>query len=484
MTQFLHIPTPRLLQWLSGGTLALRLRRTLRGWVWLRLLYGDGSSPLVDLPTTFRYGLVRDRLFAPSHPRADTATVADMEHRCRGSHCLCQTPTHVLLFQQHPHLDKADWVAELADLSGFSVEALEEELRACAFATVHRTLRDDLTWLTKLGWLASVGRGQWRKKAPQDWPTLPDHLLAGYGTPDLSPQEQQSLLAVLEEIAFLRPQLAVVVDTLWQRITTQPPAPLPLDRPRRLFVHLDYVLSENAQEQVDQHQHDLEQLWHSPEGGVVQFDYFSARRQQPQRVTAYPVCLHYARRAKYLTVFGTTPQGNLGWWNYRLDRISSPRLHILPWGDPAIPEDLKQLRQRGQLPTPAVVERHLDEAWGFNFYLPKALLILRFAPGFARWYVDGTDRHPTFAPVDYGDLPRLIAAHAPAAEQDQLLTLVADRSSQDRYYQGWMRVGDTNVTMRLRDWRPQGEVIAPWVVRQQMIAEAEQELQQYQGEDG
>lgn len=173
MTQFLHIPTPRLLQWLSGGTLALRLRRTLRGWVWLRFLYGDGSSPLVDLPPTFRYGLVRDRLFAPSHPRADTATVADMEHRCRGSHCLCQTPTHVLLFQQHHHLDKADWVAELADLSGFSVEALEEELRACAFATVHRTLRDDLTWLTKLGWLESVGRGQWRKKAPQDWPPCP-----------------------------------------------------------------------------------------------------------------------------------------------------------------------------------------------------------------------------------------------------------------------------------------------------------------------
>jgi len=27
-------------------------------------------------------------------------------------------------------------------------------------------------------------------------------------------------------------------------------------------------------------------------------------------------------------------------------------------------------------------------------------------------------------------------------------------------------------------------VIAPWVVRQQMIAEAEQELRQYQGEDG
>jgi CRISPR-associated protein (TIGR03985 family) len=388
------------------------------------------------------------------------------------------------LFQHHPHQDKADWVAAMAALSGFSAEAVEAELRACAFAAVHRTLRDDLTWLTKMGWLESAGRGQWRKKAAPDWPTLPEHLSMGHGSAELSPQDRQSLLGLLEEIAFLQPQLAVVAETLWQRITIQPQTPLPLDRPRRLFVHFDYVLSQEDQDRVDEHQHDLEQLWHSPEGGVVQFDYFSARRQQQTQVTAYPVCLHYARRAKYLTVFGTTPQGALGWWNYRLDRIISPRLHILPWGDPALPEPLKHLRQRGQLPTPEAVERHLDDAWGFNFYLPKALLILRFSPSFARGYVDGTDRHPTFLPIDYGDLPRLIAAHVPAADQAKLLALVAERSPEDRYYQGWIRVGDTNVTMRLRDWRPQAEVIAPWVVRQQMIAEAEQELNQYQGRDG
>jgi len=481
MVQFRYDPSPRVLQGLSGGTLALRLRRTLRGWVWLRLIYGDGASPLADLPPSFRYGAVRDRLFAPSHPREDGATVAEMQHRCRGSHCLCQAPAHGLLFPPHPDLDQAAWVAEMVELSGLKAEAVEAELRAYAFATVHRTLRDDLTWLTQVGWLESAGRGQWRKKAPPEWPTLPEHLALGAGSPDWSPREQQQVLGVLEEIAFLRPQLAVVVETLRQQMTVQPQPPLPLDRPRRLFVHFDYVLSEDVQEQVDQHQDDLDQLWHSPEGGVVQFDYFSARSQRQTQVTAYPVCLHYARRAKYLTVYGPTPQDDMGWWNYRLDRITSPRLRILPWGDPAIPDDLKQLRQRGQLPNPATVERHLEDAWGFNFYLPRALLILRFSPDFARGYVDGTDRHPTFAPVAYGDLPKLIAAHAPAAQQADLLALVAHRSPQDRYYQGWIRMGDTNVTMRLRDWRPQGEVIAPWAVRQQMIAEAEQELKQYQG---
>ena len=46
--------------------------------------------------------------------------------------------------------------------------------------------------------------------------------------------------------------------------------------------------------------------------------------------------------------------------------------------------------------------------------------------------------------------------------------------------EGWLQqVGDINVTMRLRDWRPMGEVIAPLVVRQQMMAEAQQELAGY-----
>jgi CRISPR-associated protein (TIGR03985 family) len=479
MTEFRYDPSPRVLQWLSGGSLGLRLRRTLRGWVWLRWIYGEGTSPLADLPTTFRYGEVRDRLFAPNHPRADGATVAAMAHRCGGSPCLCQRPIRDVLFHASSPCDQADWVAEVADLSGFRTEVVEAELRGCAFATVHRTLRDDLTWLTQRGWLAAAGRGQWRKTSPPDWPTPPEHLGPRAGA--LSPQDQHSLLGVLAEVDFLRPQLALVAETLEQDILPNSQSPWPTDRPRRLFVHFDYVLSQDAQDRTDQYQDDLEQLWHSPQGGVVQFDYFSARRQQSLQVTAYPVCLHYARRAKYLTVYGTAPTGALGWWNYRLDRITSPRLHRLPWGDPTIPEHLKHLRQQGQLPTPEAVERYLDEAWGFNFYLPRGWLLMRFSQDFARWYVDDTNRHPTFAPVAYGDLPKLIVAHAPRADRDNLLTLVTDRYPKDRYYQGWIRVGDTNVTMRLRDWRPQGEVMAPWGVRQQMMAEAEQELRQYQG---
>jgi CRISPR-associated protein (TIGR03985 family) len=160
--------------------------------------------------------------------------------------------------------------------------------------------------------------------------------------------------------------------------------------------------------------------------------------------------------------------------------MRSPRLRVLPWGDPQVPTPLKHMRDTGQLPTPDQVQAQLDAAWGFNFYLPRALLVLRFPPEFARWYVQDTVRHPTFAAVAYPDLKALVqtqVAHAP--ERAAILQVLAQRPPTDAYYWGWMRVGDVNVTMRLRDWRPMGEVIAPLVVRQQMMAEVAAEAKHY-----
>ncbi|NJM00774.1 MAG: TIGR03985 family CRISPR-associated protein [Synechococcaceae cyanobacterium SM2_3_2] len=65
-------------------------------------------------------------------------------------------------------------------------------------------------------------------------------------------------------------------------------------------------------------------------------------------------------------------------------------------------------------------------------------------------------------------------------EKAQLLNLVAQRPATDCYFTAWIRLGDTNLTMRLRDWRPNGEILAPLVLRQQMKREAQQELSWYQ----
>ncbi len=482
MANFSYLPHPSILHWLSGGQLANRLQRAVRCWVWLWLLYGDRPT-LAQLPDPFRYADLRDRTLAPSHPTADSTPVAVIDRQCQGSQCLCQVTAKDLLWHGQPALLSPDWLPQVVHLSGLTVAEVEAQLNHRPFATVHRTLRDDLAWLAQQGWLTAVERGKWAKVAPKHWPHLPPSLEDGGQVTGLSTREKRDLLHVLEAIAFVQPQLAVVVDTLWQQLAPHASGPTATESPRRLFIHLDYILSEQAQEQVDQHQDDIEQLWHSPDGGVIQFDYYSGRRQRRFQVTAYPVCFHYARRAKYLTVYGYTPDGTIDWWNYRLDRIESPRLRVLPWGDPAIPKALRQRRQQGTLPTAEEVDQQIQAAWGFNFYLPRALLIMRFAPEFARWYVQNTERHPTFAPVAYTDLPALIRTQAPVGDRPTLLNLVAQLPPTHAYYRAWIRLGDTNVTMRLRDWRPNGEVISPLPVRQQMIAEARQELQQYLLED-
>jgi CRISPR-associated protein (TIGR03985 family) len=62
----------------------------------------------------------------------------------------------------------------------------------------------------------------------------------------------------------------------------------------------------------------------------------------------------------------------------------------------------------------------------------------------------------------------------------RVLQILKNRNPQDVYYGAWIRLGDINVLMRLRDWRPNGEVILPFSLRQQMAEEARQELCFYQ----
>lgn len=477
--RFDYPPTPQVLQGLSGGQLASRWQRTVRLWWLLRSLYGGDSPWCWHLPDPFRYGDLRSRLFAPSHGTADSAAVAVLTAGCKGKGCVCQRSIQALLAEQVPDWDPAAWQAAMAQL-GLDPEPLA--LSARPFAAVHRSIRDDLKALVAQGWLGSAGRGQFRVVPAAQWPRLPTLTPTASGLA-FSTAETWELLSALQAIAFVQPNLEVLINCLWEQVT----ASTDLHRrgwqaepTRRIFVHLDYILPPEVQERIDTHQAVIEQLWHRPDGGVIQFENFLARQGRTATVTVYPVCLHYARRAKYLSAYGLDPDGRVGWHNYRLDRILSERLRVLPWGDPAIPAALKQLRDCGELPTPADVEAALEAAWGFNFYLPKGWLLMRFSPAFARWYVDDTERHPTFERVSYGEARSRVERYVPPAERAAVLAVLAQRRPQDVYYAGWVRLGDINVVMRLRDWRPQGEAIAPWGLRQQMAQEAQREMAHYE----
>jgi CRISPR-associated protein (TIGR03985 family) len=502
---FPYPPTPQILQWLAAGQLANRFLRSIRLWVLVDKLYGKNWAEF--LPQPFTYSQLRDSnreygLFSSHHPKSEKLTVEEIIANCHDQNCLCHQTANDIIFTRVFPGDRVatPWVKEISQMTGFGDNEIQQLLYECPFTTVHRSIRDDLKQLVSLGWLQEAGKGKYRCVGREYLPVLAeqdkshtlqeslsrlgDRNLSELNFSHLNISQVWELLRALESIAFVQPNLSTIINSLWEQIGDRSPTSSLLlkDEPQqRIFLHLDYIISPSMQDQVDTYQEQLESLWHKPSGGVVQFDYWVARTEKKVLVTVYPVCLHYLRRAKYLSAYGIDPDGNLAWHNYRLDRIASKRLKILPWGDSLVRKELKDMWHAGELPTPEYISQELAAAWGFNFYLPKQLLILRFPPHFAKWYVDDTFRHQTFRAVEYHELPVIIRdSIGNKTEQKQILKILQQRSPEDIYYKAWIRTGDINVLMRLRDWRPNGEAIAPLSIREQLAVEAKRELTNYE----
>jgi CRISPR-associated protein (TIGR03985 family) len=485
--EFYLLATPQMLQWLAAGQLANRLVRSLRLLVLINKLYNSETGWKDKLPITFTYSQLRDRLFAAHHPKSEKLNAQQIATLCSERSCICHQTFAEIVFEQNFQQPDTQWEDEIILLTGIEQKQLQDTLHKCPFATVHRSIRDDLKQLVKLGWLYSPGQGKYRYLTKQELPKVSTSTLATTNNLNslsyLSEEQTWELLRVLESISFVQPNLSLIIGKLWERITDSFSVGRLYDQdpPQRIFLHLDYILSLPMQDRVDNYQQQIEELWRKPPGGVMQFEYWIATQENKVKVTVYPVCLHYWRRAKYLSAYGIDLNGNIGWHNYRLDRIASDRLKVLPWGDPLVPQQLKQMWRTGDLPTSEYIAKELKAAWGFNFYLKKELLILRFPADFAKWYVDNTTRHLTFREVLHDQLPQLITQNiSHAQERQQLLKIISQSPQEDVYYMAWIRAGDINVSMRLREWRPNGEVIAPLSIRQQMISEVTQELENYQ----
>ena len=309
---FDYSPTPEVLHWLARGRLADRLQRSVRLWVLLQQFYGH-TDWARQLPQPFRYGDVRDRLFASSHGRSETANVKALTAQCDLT-CRCQRSLETWLEESTPPLSVTDWQQDVIKLTDIAPELLSDLLEQCPFATVHRSIRDDLVYLVDMGWLASEGQGRFRcldlSEASQRWPGLPEQPLTPLG--NLSVAQTWKVLRSLESIAFVRPDLEVIIQSLWGQLVTRPRENV-TEPEQRIFIHLDYILPETVQEQVDTLQEQVERLWREG-GGVVQFDYWLRVAQASEKpllrkipTAVYPVCLHYVRRAKYLSAYGYDP---------------------------------------------------------------------------------------------------------------------------------------------------------------------------------
>ena len=283
---------------------------------------------------------------------------------------------------------------------------------------------------------------------------------------------------------------------------------------QRLFIHTEYVVSNDLQDRADDWANELRPIWEQSLIPPIAIEYDSASSQNTKEYVVYPVCLYYHQRAFYLCAYGQHPKQDtdteFSWYNYRLERI----VNLFPssWDESEITQQLKTIihedRQRTcphvvagcKLPQssdqkqrvkpeykPEHIYSELDLAYGFDFYRPRATMLLRFNRDFSDRYIQNTDRHPTFKQINLKKAKDFIQRQLKTDtdldnNHQKQLTNILDRNLEDTYYLLDYRVGDNNVIMRLRAWCPNVEIIYPWNLRQRMREDIEQTWRLYESD--
>lgn len=417
------------LRYLAKGSLKQNLARSLRLWVFLRFLYG-WDSPFPD--DSFTLPEWRAAFFHPTHPRQDTDK--------REHHPDC--PCHKSVAEWLSGHDDRRWRESIAPY--LVSRSIGDFLREPLLSVTRRTLQYDLDYLATLGWLHREGKRYRKVERFPDYPKL-----SSAETPAVLPLVNEDLEAIARELSE------------------------PLGGHRRLFIDVDYIVSGPSIDRVEDWREPLKSLWQEAIVPPVRLEYSSVRYGTITRVV-YPVCLYYHRRALYLCAFGESPRKNSPWYNYRLDKIVD--LSSLSWRSAELPEDLLSAYRKRDLPVPDRVRELMGQAWGFDFYLPAKLLLLRFDRSFHDNYIKGTYRHDTFERISHEEAKKLIRKHAP---QGGLLKAIASRSEKDAYYKALYRDGDINVQHRLFSWRPHIEIFLPVELRQSIAEMIQKEWEYY-----
>ncbi|MBV6626166.1 MAG: TIGR03985 family CRISPR-associated protein [Rivularia sp. (in: Bacteria)] len=451
---FQDVPHVELLQWFARGSLKQNLLRSIRLWVWLCTLYGESNQRLLlDLESGFTYSQWRDLFFSSTHPKGEEVPKHD------DISCLCSKTTADWLFTQ-TGIIAADWKQSLISHVGIKESKLNKLLRERLFSVTRRSLQGDLEVLVSLGWLVYKNQKYF---SVNEFPLRP-----------LSVKDELNKAKFSAfELNFLHDDLVAIAQNHSQEINGI----------QRFFVHLDYVIPKSTIDLVENWQWELKELWEKTPVPPIKITYNSAKIKNTVECIVYPICIYYVQRAVYLCTFGDSPKHDNYWYNFRLDRIQA--IKSLEWGNSKIPEQLKQRYQQKTLPHSQEITLQMSQAWGFDFYLPAQLMLLRFEPDFARRYVKGTERHDTFKEINYQQAKDLIKQEISQPQQQKLISeILLNRFPEDAYYTAYIRYKDkterdNNVIMRLRAWRPNCEVLLPIELRNEMIEEVKNEARLY-----
>jgi CRISPR-associated protein (TIGR03985 family) len=505
---FNYPPTVEILKLLTPGSLKQNLPKAIRLWVILRSIYGDDSAeePLRDevklgLGEEFTFLQWRDLFFidASKHHLRDKAPSLHEQE------CNCAKTLTEWLFASNLSIDKNEWCqsfqkyysiqsGELENLlltgsANYSRKTSKQDKSSIninnqkshrfakdladgrLFAVTSRNLKDnDFQALVDIGWLKN------KKVNNQDI----------YCKVDKFPNFPQAFLKDVENIQsqlFTNEDLSAFNDSLSQ----------PINGIQRFFIHAEYIIHNQIIDRVELLQQQLKDIWIQDKIPFVQLTYRSAKLfQDTVDCIVYPVCIYYYQRAPYLFAYGQIPQSDgenrwnqVNWYDYRLDKIL--KLDELPKAlenvdnHLNIPKHFVDKCWGKYPPNPDDIKSEMSDAWGFDIYKPKELLVLRFDRYFYDNYIMRTEREKMFKEIEHSQVKKLVKSYTPTAstEQKKLLSIVQSRSPDDIYRQVNYRVNDNNIVMRLRAWGPNVEVILPWNLRQRMKQEMESTYKLY-----
>lgn len=377
-------------------------------------------------------------------------------------------PLEFWLFADYTGVVKTQFISALKSRYKLEEQDIKELFSTLIFAVTDRTFRNQFTQLSKLKNQllerqiinqTSRTKKQIHKFRKRSTAAILDILAT---------EQNLSFDGILEVFTN---EVSAIAELLVTKINGE----------QRLFIHHEYVVNEDLREVSADLADRLKEIWKIHPTPPIQIAYHSAYLNQARKYIVYPVCLYYYHRAYYLCAFGQRPQrtenqAQVGWYNYRLERIT--RLKTLSWDTPNLPLPQSEVINYPDQYSPDYIQQELNSAYGFDFYEKVGLMLLRFDADFAQRYIDNSFRHPTFEKLDsYQDAMDLIEQLELRA-QNQLLAHI-NQYPDAAYYTLRYRHQDNNVIMRLRAWGPKVEVIFPDELRQHMRQDIEKTWQLY-----
>ena len=499
---FDYPPTVEILKQLVQGNLKQNLSKALRLWVILQSLYGDEALELED---SFTYQEWGEKFFL-EFPKYHGNDILPPPHH---SNCACQKTLQDWLLDSRYSIDIAQWkkdflnnhisttepaLAELL-LKGTGSKNKKDSSPARLLAVSRRNLQYDFQRLCEQGWLTlnpessrgiftTTSKSSTRYQKVDSLPILNHHSSLKVTNPAMDIEQ------------MINNDLVEFFQDFGQQIQGQ----------QRFFLDIDYIIHRKLSVKIEEFREILKKVWQQSPIPPCYLNYFSARQYQDKDSSktylVFPVCLYYSQRVPYLFAFGETPERHLGfdWYDFRLDRIQ--QLTPISWDNEAIlsyldsfvkqkkahnafEQDLlysstsktlvslrDYLEKKCQTLSPENIHALKQEAWGFDFFRPIEVMILRFDSYFHARYIEGTERDKFFTKIPFSHVKSLINLAYQNNPKSQELIQDIQRRKQDIYCRVNYRIGDYNVIMRLRAWGPMVEVLSPPALREQMAEES------------